>query len=158
MMSLNEIMEAPESRRAMRMLALAAAIWIACFAVAVRITAVSRSLAAAVSASGRIVDSGMRYRAYPRTEQAQTARKVEDPLGALTQIVDALSLKDRMQQLQSNASGVLIQLERLYGQELREFLSTVESRGLQIRTAEIRALPSGGGRVLSATFTLEQSR
>jgi hypothetical protein len=151
-------METPESRRALRIAALAAVIWIAFFVIAARITAAKHSLIGAMSVNDRIINSGMQYRAYPRTGRTQTARSTEDPLGVLTQIVDALALRDRMQQLQSNASGVLIQLERLYGQELQEFLSTVESRGLEIRTAEIRALPASGGRVLSATFTLEQNR
>ncbi|MDR1915500.1 MAG: hypothetical protein LBQ58_02875 [Synergistaceae bacterium] len=158
MISLNEIMETPESRRILRLFLIAAVIWAAFFVFAVQIVEVNRRLALDLNVSDRIIDAGMRYRAYPRTGQAQTARSTEEPLGVLTQIVDTLALKDRMQQLQSNASGVLIQFERIYGQEMQEFLSTVESRGLHIRTAEIRALPSGGGRVLSATFMMEQNR
>ncbi len=75
----------------------------------------------------------------------------------LSEIVDTLGLRDRVVQLQSNVSGIALQLERVYGEELKEFLLTLDSRGLKIKTAEIKVLPVGSERFLAVTLLLEQN-
>jgi hypothetical protein len=99
----------------------------------------------------------MRFRALPRTSGAAPVSSGE-PLGAISQIVDALGLGDRMTQLQSNPSGVVVQLEKLFGEELKDLLYSIENRGLVVRTAELRAMPAEGGRVLNVTLMMAPAR
>ena len=110
-----------------------------------------------LSSSGKVLDYAMQFKALPRTRNVVTDIP-EEPLSALSNIIDALGLRDRMQQLQSNPSGIVVQLERLYGDELGELLGSIENSGLSVKTAEIRALPGEEGKLLSATMTMEAAR
>jgi hypothetical protein len=103
-----------------------------------------------------VLDYAMQFRALPRTNAAAVASG--EPLGALSNIVDALGLRDRMQQLQSNPSGIVAQFEKLYGDELGDLLVSIENSGLSVKTAEIRALPGDGVRLLSAVLTMEEAK
>jgi hypothetical protein len=106
-----------------------------------------------ISSAGQVLDYAMQFRALPRTGNA--APRSEDPLGALSQITDALGLRDRIRQLQSNTSGVVLQVEKMFGGELGELLYSAENRGLAVKTAEIRALPGEGSRILSVTLMMD---
>ncbi|MDR3280345.1 MAG: hypothetical protein LBT23_07520 [Synergistaceae bacterium] len=153
---IREIASDREFRRPLAMCALAVFVWVVFFAIMASLLASTSRVGSDIASGGRVLDYAMKYRALPR--KGIDARNTDDPLGALSQIVDALELRDRMRQLTSNQSGVLIQLDKIFGGEMREFLASAENRGLSIRTAEIRALPSGGGRALNATFMLEPLR
>ena len=107
-----------------------------------------------LSSSGRVLDYAMQLKALPRAGNVVTEIP-EEPLSALSNKISGLGLRDRMQQLQSNPSGIVVQLERLYGEELGELLSSIENSGLSIKTAEIRALPREEGKLLSAVLTME---
>ena len=155
MRTLGEIFSDREFRRPFFACFLAAAVWIACFALVWEIMSLGERIRADIVSSGRVIDYAAQFRALPRTGPA--ARATGEPLGVLSQIVDALGLRDRLRQLQTNASGAVVQLDRLYGGELRDFLGAAEKRGLVLRTAEIRALPGEAGRVLSVTIMVEPS-
>jgi len=114
-------------------------------------------VSADLSSSGRVLDYAMQLKALPRTGNV-VAGIPEEPLSVLSNIIDALGLRDRMQQLQSNPSGIVVQLERMYGDELGELLGSIENNGLSVKTAEIRALPREEGKLLSATLTMETVR
>jgi hypothetical protein len=131
---------------------LAAAVWIACIALAAKTMSLGSTLRADIVSSGRVVDYAAQFKALPRTGAPKASG---DPLGVLSQIIDALGLRNRLRQLQSNASGAVVQIDGLFGSELRDFLGAAEKRGLVIKTAEIRALPGEGGRVLSVTIMME---
>ncbi|MDR1137312.1 MAG: hypothetical protein LBK91_03215 [Synergistaceae bacterium] len=154
MRTLEEIFLDRGFRRPLFFCFLAAAAWVLCLAFAVETVSLGGRLRADIVSSGRVVDYAAQFRALPRSGPAEA---IGDPLGVLSQIVDALGLRDRLRQLQSNASGAVIQLDGLYGAELRDLLGAAEKRGLFIRTAEIRALPGEGGRVLSVTIMVEPS-
>jgi len=156
MTNLIEIISGRDFRRPLIMCALAVLVWTAFFAVLASSGASGVRMSSEAAYGSRVLDYAMKFRALPRKGLAP--EQAADPLGALSQIVDALSLRDRMRQLQSNQSGVLIQLDKIYGAEMSEFLSAAENRGLYIRTAEIRALPGGESRVLNASFMLEPNR
>jgi hypothetical protein len=157
MMGLSELIEDRRFRRPFFACAAAAVVWVVFFVLASWVSARNSESFSNAADGARILDYAMRYRVLPRIGPDIPLLR-EDPLGALSQIVDALGLRDRMQQLQSNQSGVTIQLERLYGEEMSDFLNAAEGRGLDIKTAEIRVLPEGNGRVLNAVFVLEPSR
>ncbi|MDR1509903.1 MAG: hypothetical protein LBS53_09725 [Synergistaceae bacterium] len=155
-MTIREIFLDRGFRRPFIICLLAAAVWIVCFALVWKTVSLGEKLRADIVSSGRVMDYAARFKALPRT--GGPAAVAGDPLGVLSQLVDALGLRDRLRQLQSNASGALIQIDRLYGGELRDLIDAAEKRGLVVRTAEIRALPSEGGRVLSVTIMVEPSR
>jgi hypothetical protein len=99
----------------------------------------------------------MRYRALPRAGTNKRAAS-EEPLGVVSEIIDVLKLRDRTQRLQSSSSGVSIQLERMFGGELLDFLISLENSGLDVRAAEIRALPASGIRLLSVFLTVDPAK
>ena len=158
-MTLSEFREMPEARKISRLLFLAAAVWMAFLFLVLEIRDMGREIDRDLSAGDQIINNAIVYRSYPATARTKTAATTtEEPLTVLSQIVDALELRERMLQLQSNASGILLQLDKLYGEELEEFLGTIESRGLTIKTAEIRSIPSGEERLIGATLLMEQNR
>jgi hypothetical protein len=155
MRTLREIFLDREFRRPFFVCFLAAAVWIACFALVWETMSLGERIQADIVSSGRVIDYAAQFRALPQTGPAAATG---EPLGVLSQIVDALGLRDRLRQLQTNASGAVIQLDRLYGGELRDLLGAAEKRGLVVRTAEIRALPGEAGRILSVTIMVEPSK
>ena len=127
------------------------------FAFAAAASSLNRQVSDEISSSDEVLDYAMRYRALPRTG-ASKITAAEEPLGVVSQIVDTLKLRDRTQRLQSSSSGVSIQLERMFGGELLDFLISLENSGLDVRTAEIRALPASDIRLLSVSLTLEPAK
>lgn len=154
MISFSELREMPESRRAFGFIALAVVIWAAGLILLFMASGVGSSLGTNMESGDRIINSATVYRAYPRAEQPQTQALGEDPMTVVTEVVNTLGFSDRMRDLQMGPSGVSVQLERLYGNELGDFLSTMESRGLAIRTAEIRVLPVDGERRLAVSLQM----
>lgn len=158
-MTLSEFREMPEARKISRLLLLAAVIWMAFLFLVLEIRDMGRVIGRDLSAGDQIINNAIVFRSYPAATRTKAAPSTtEEPLTVLSQIVDALELRERMLQLQSNASGILLQLDKLYGEELEEFLATIESRGLTIKTAEIRSIPSGEERLIGATLLMEQNR
>jgi hypothetical protein len=158
MISLAEIRETPEFRKLFRLFAAAAILWLAFLLVVGRIHAQQGRLAGAISDGDQILNNASLYLSHPAAGQTVATTEREETLTVLSQIVDALELRERMRQLQSNASGVTLQLERLYGNEMSGFLSTLEKRGIRVKTAELRITPSDGERLLGCTLVLEQNR
>ena len=158
MITLGELREMPEARRLFRLFAAAAVVWIAFFFLLLQVKSNSVKLAADVSDGDRVLNAATSYRAYPRSNQAAAAAVDQEPLTVLSQIVDTLQLRDKLQQLQANSSGVQLQMERLYGNELQELLGTVESRGLKIRRTDILVVPVEDERLLNITLLLEQGQ
>ena len=156
MINPREIIESREFRKPLLVCAAAIVVWTVFFAAAAGMKVRSRLVSSDLVSGGGILNYAMRYRALPRT--GVTSHSAEEPLGIISQIVDGLDLRDRMQQLQSGQSGTTVQLDKIYGDEMREFLVSAEGRGLRVRTAEIRALPSEGIRLLNAAFTMERQR
>jgi hypothetical protein len=139
--------------------AIALAVWGMVFAFAAAASSLNRQVADEISSSDEILDYAMRYRALPRTSTNGADRSVlEEPLGIVSQIIDTLKLRERTQRLQSSSSGVSIQLERMFGGELLDFLVSLENGGLDVRAAEIRALPVSGVRLLSVSLTVEPAK
>ena len=158
-MTLSEFREMPEARKISRLLLLAAAVWLVFLFLVLEIRDMGREIDRDLSTGDQIINNAIVYRSYPATARTKTVTNTtEEPLTVLSQIVDALELRERMLQLQSNASGILLQLDKLYGDELEEFLTTIESRGLTIKTAEIRSMPSGEERLIGVTLLMEQNR
>ncbi|MDR1885475.1 MAG: hypothetical protein LBQ56_04315 [Synergistaceae bacterium] len=157
MINFSEIREMPEARRLFRLAALAAVAWAGSAVLLFQTADVNSRLRENLASGDRIINAASVYRAHPGREADVPRPAEEDPMSVITGIVQTLGIRERMQNLRSDSSGVSVQFDRLYGSELREFLSTMESRGLRVRTAEIRALPSGGERLLGVTLQMERS-
>ena len=151
---LRELLKDADFRRPAVLCAAALLVWILLIVLMLSSEASFNLAGADLSSSGRVIDYAMQFKALPRTGSAM-AETLDEPLGVLSNIIGALGLRDRMRQLQSNPSGIVVQLEHLYGDELGDLLGSIENSGLFVKTAEIRALPSGGGRLLDATLTME---
>jgi hypothetical protein len=157
MINPREAFEDRDFRNVFIICSVALAVWGMVFAFAAAALSLNRQVADEISSSDKILDYAMRYRALPRTGMNKMTAS-EEPLGVVSQIVDALKLRDRTQRLQSSSSGVSIQLERMFGGELLDFLVSLENSGLDVRAAEIRALPVSDLRLLSVSLTVEPAK
>jgi hypothetical protein len=155
MITLGEIRDMPEAHRLFRLLGIALALWVLFALLLVRIGGMNDEILKGLEAGDNIIDAASTYRSYPTATRNQSTQPGAEPLTAVSEIVETMGLRDRMPQLQSNSAGVLLQLERLYGDEMEEFLVELEKKGLNIKTAEMRSIPSGEDRVLNATFLVE---
>jgi len=154
---LREILNDSDFRKPGALCAAALVAWVLLIALMLSSDTSLRLVSSNLSSSARVLDYAMQFKALPRAGNLITDIP-DEPLSVLSNIIDALGLRSRMQQLQSNASGIVVQLERLYGDELGELLGSIENSGLTIKTAEIRALPRDDGRLLSAILTMEAAR
>jgi hypothetical protein len=157
MINLREEFEDRDFRNVFITCAIALAVWGMVFAFAAATSSLNRQVSDEISSSDEVLDYAMRFRAFPRTG-ANRMPASEEPLGAVSEIVDVLKLRERTQRLQSSSSGVSIQLERMYGGELLDFLVSLEYGGFDVRAAEIRALPVSDVRLLSVSLTVEPAK
>jgi hypothetical protein len=157
MINLREAFEDRDFRGVFIICAAALAVWGMVFAFAAAASSLNRQVSNELSSSDEVLDYAIRFRALPRTD-ANSITASEEPFGVISQIVDALKLRDRTQRLQSSSSGVSIQLERVFGGELMDFLVSLENSGLDVRAAEIRALPASDIRLLSVSLTVEPAK
>lgn len=83
------------------------------------------------------------YQALPHKEEKKEISAV-DALGALSRMLDRLALRDRVAQFASSGTGIAVQVERLYGEELGRLLQELGAEGFSVRSAELKVLPFGG--------------
>jgi hypothetical protein len=157
MINLREAFEDRDFRNVFITCACALAVWGMVFAFAAAAASLNRRVYDEISSSDAVLDYSMRYRALPRTGANKSAAS-EEPLGVVSRTIDALKLRDRTQRLQSSSSGVTIQLERVFGGELLDFLVSLNNSELDARAAEIRALPVSDVRLLSVSLTVEPAK
>jgi hypothetical protein len=156
MITLGEIREMPEARKLFTLYLTAFVLWVILIALLLKIGGMEGEISRGLSAGDQIINAASVYRSYPVAEKQSSAGQGVDTFNVVSEITDALGLGGaRRSQLQASASGVSLQLDRIYGREMAEFLKTAEERGLRVKTAEIKALPSNEGRVLAATFLWE---
>jgi hypothetical protein len=155
MITIGEIKEMPEARRLFRLFLTAFALWTALLFLLFRIASMEKEISRNLGVGDQIINVASTYRAYPAGTQAVPLQPGADALTVVSEIVEELGMRGRMTDLKADATGVLLQLDRLYGVEMKEFLTTIEKRGLRVKTAEVKALPGKEGRVLGSTFLLE---
>lgn len=158
MITLNELKEMPEARKLLRLFSVSLLIWLFAIVLLLQVRHMTGTLSSNLSSGNLILNAASTHKSFPASQTNASAVSEGDALSVVSDVLEALQLRDRALQLQSNASGVLLQLERIYGDEMHEFLVTMESRGLRIKTAEIKVLPEGDDRLLSATYLLERNR
>lgn len=154
----DQIRDEAEFRKLAVLYALVLLLWISAVWGASSLATLDEQLDRALVSSDQVLNSAILYRAAGSSGGAGRSQTQQEPLSALSDIVDTLELRERLMQLQANASGIALQIEKLYGEELAEFLTVLDRRGLKIKNADIRSLPSGDDRLLSITMLLEQDR
>lgn|GEM_PF-790276 len=164
MISFRMIRDFPESAKLIKFGAAALLIWVLALALFLRTLEAGSAASGGIQAADRVINAAILYKSYPSTAARRSGDSAEDPYTAASEIVSSLNLNDRILQLSTQASqgsqtsGVLLQIERLYGDEMTQLVTLFESRGLSVRTAEVRAMPVGKERLLTATFSLEGAR
>ena len=101
--------------------------------------------------TGKILNAANIYRSYP----SRTSAEGKEPLSALSDTIEELGFKDRAGLVNSGSSGLTVQITELNGAEFTSFLSLLSKKGLQVKTAEIRAITSSQkGRLINASILI----
>ena len=155
MTPLEGLCEMPESKRLRSAALVTLLIWAAALSVfSLALSALAENEEREADA-GRVLSAAVKIKSYPSS--APSAGK--EPLAALSEIVGKLGLQERVAQLASSPSGLVLQLNRLYGDEFSKLAEDLRRNGLSVKTAEIRALSSQkDGRLINVTLTVEGSR
>ncbi len=152
MISFDELRAMPEAKRLRRVTLVAAAIWLAALL----------SLSAALSAmrenedrlgdAERILNAAITVKSYPQ----QGAVSGKEPHSAVSEIIDKLGLQSKVIQLASSPAGLVLQVNRLYHEELGKLVEDIQRNGLSVKTAELRSLAGQkDGRLINVTLTIE---
>lgn len=160
-MTFSELRELPEANKFFRTGMLAAVVWILALVLILRVTDVDTQATHEVFTGDRVLNAAVVYKSYPQSASSKSSSATDDPYAIATDIVDTLKLQDRVVNLSTQSSqsqGVLLQVERMYGEEMADLVTAFESQGLLVKTAEIRALPVDKERLLTATFSLEAAK
>jgi hypothetical protein len=156
---IGEIREMPEARRVFRLFALAAVIWGAIIFMFFRIAGMEEEISRRLSDGEQVLGAGSIYRSYPVSSSGAVAQPGTNAFTIVSNVLDGIGIVgiDRRPQLEQNPSGVQVKLDRLYGSELRDFFTAVESQGLRVRAAEVKAMSvRDTGRLLYLVATFEQ--
>ena len=81
---------------------------------------------------------------------------LEEPLTAVSAILDKTGLQAKVAQLSSSPAGLALQVNRLYPDEFESLADEIRKSGLTVKTAEVRLLEARrDGRLLNAALTIE---
>ena len=152
MISLEELRELPEFKRLARGACITALLWLAAIIVFSFALSALRSNEERLTDAERVLNAAVAVRSYP----AQSEAAASEPLAAVSAIVEKSGLQDRASQLSSSPAGLLLQINRLYPDELGKLLKEMQRAALSVKTAEIRAFSGQkDGRLLNVSITIE---
>ena len=102
-----------------------------------------------------LVEVSRAYRAIPVSQRpGNSGTTARDPLSAASEAIERLQMKSRLKNLSSSNRGISLSLEGLGQTELISLARELELARLVVVSAEIRALPIGGKRLLSVNLLL----
>jgi len=153
--TLKNAMAEPGGRRLALLGGLAALAWIAGFA----FLFMGRDLAERVQVqAARFSNLSAASRAYlalpPSRPGTAENRQAGDPLALASETIEKLQLRDRLKNLSTSGQGVSLSLEGLGRRETLDLARELDRTRLTVVSAEIRALPVGGKRLLSVNLLL----
>jgi hypothetical protein len=154
--SLQDLRELPEAKRLAKLAAATACLWLVGLVLLFCASSASDEKRARLADCDGVLYAGGVVKSYP----AQSAASGQEPVAAVASITDSLGLKERVAQMNSGPAGLTLQISSLYPEELTKFVEALSSAGLSVRTAEVRAMSSGGdkGRLINVTLALEGER
>ncbi len=88
----------------------------------------------------------------PLAGEDMSAFEGKDPVEIISSTLDQVGLKSNLVQLSVLSSGVNVQLEDLYGEDMGTFIQQIRLNGLEIMSAEIKTLPQGEGLLFSLSM------
>ena len=148
---IEEIRGLLQTKKLVRLALLSALIWtvgIVLFAEAAIILSNNRDR---LLDTGKILNAANIYHSFP----SHTSAEGKEPLSALSDAIGELNLKDRVGLVNSGSSGLTVQITELNGAEFITFLTLLSKKGLQVKTAEIRAITSSQkGRLINASILI----
>ena len=148
---IEEIRELPETKKLIRLGLLALLVWTAGTAFFLEASSILNSSKDRVMDTGKILDAANTFYSYP----SRTSAEGKEPLSLLTDAINELSLKDRVGLMNSGSSGLTVQMTELNGAEFVSFLKRLSEKGLQVNTADIRAITSAQkGRLINASMLI----
>ena len=155
MIALKDIRDLPEAKRLLKLACIAASLW------GIGFVLMSGALFSLTSArlrleeSDRIINAANTVKSYP--SRGDTAKS--EPIAAVSALTDSLGFKDRVGQMSSSPSGLVVQINRLYPGELTKLVEELTKNGLEVKTAEIRAMRSEKeGRLINITLAIAGER
>lgn len=148
---IEEIRGLPESKKLVRLALLALLIWTVGTVLFLEASAGLNSSRERVIDTGKILDAANIFYSYP----SRTSAEGKEPLSVLTETINELNLKDSVGLINSGSSGLTVQMTELDGTEFVSFLKLLSKKGLQVRTADIRAITSPRkGRLINASILI----
>lgn len=148
---IEEIRELPETKKLIRLGLLALLVWTAGTAFFLEASSILNSSKDRVMDTGKILDAANTFYSYP----SRTSAEGKEPLSLLTDAINELSLKDRVGLMNSGSLGLTVQMTELNGAEFVSLLKRFAEKGLQIKTADIRAITSAQkGRLINASMLI----
>jgi len=148
---IEEIRGLPETKKLIRLGLLALLVWTAGTAFFLEASSILNSSKDRVMDTRKILDAANTFYSYP----SRTSAEGKEPLSLLTDVINELSLKDRVGLMNSGSSGLTVQMTELNGAEFVSFLKRLSEKGLQVNTADIRAITSAQkGRLINASMLI----
>jgi len=152
---IEEIRGLPETKKLIRLGLLALLVWTAGTAFFLEASSILNSSKDRVMDTRKILDAANTFYSYP----SRTSAEGKEPLSLLTDVINELSLKDRVGLMNSGSSGLTVQMTELNGAEFVSFLKRLSEKGLQVNTADIRAITSTQkGRLINASMLMGANR
>ncbi len=152
MISFQELKSMPEANRLLKLVLFALLVWLLGLVFLLNANGISRQNKERLGETDSIMNAAVMIKSYPK----QDTSPGREPLTAVSSIIDSLGLKDRVGQMNSGTSGIVLQVNGIYPDELTNFIEAILRNKLSIKTAEIRAMSSGKeGRLINVTVALE---
>ncbi|MDD3673360.1 MAG: hypothetical protein PHG70_07575 [Synergistaceae bacterium] len=146
---IRDLTEHPDSKRLFKNLSVASALWslgIIFFCISVfAVNGYQENLADA--------DSIIRAAAKVRSSPGQIMGNRE-PLSEISEIIDKLGIKQNVTQLGASSSGLVLAVAGIDTDTFASLAEEISHKGLLVKSAELRALSSGGQRKLSVSVSI----
>lgn len=150
-----ESRETPEGRRVLVLALLTLLAWGLGFVLLSWQRDLENRVSLQASRFSSLVEVSRAYRALPLSQrQGSDGATARDPLSAASDAVERLQMKSRLKNLSSSSRGISLSLEGLGQAEMLALARELELARLAVLSAEIRALPVGGKRLLSVNLML----
>jgi len=151
MIKLEDLRRMPEASKLGKAAAAAAGVWFIALVVFLMAISAASENRERLDEAETVAGAATIIKSYP----ARVDEGGNDALSSAASVIDSLGLKDRIGQLSSSASGLVIQADRLYPEDFTKLVNSLSEKGLNVNTAEIRAMQqSGMGRLISVTLAV----
>lgn len=148
---IEELRTAPEYARLRKLGAAAVSIWLLFLIVFFVAYSAGKENVSRLDEAERVLRGATELRSYSERSVAST----EEPLTAVSAILNKTGLQDKTKQLSSSAAGLALQVDRLYPDELQSLVEEISKNGLTVTTAEVRLLEAKrDGRLLDVTLAI----